>query len=190
MDFEFENLPTDATAGGTPAGREVRRVKSSLRLKYEAETHYIERKIGDLETVRAKLGLSQRKMAQLLLVDPSAWTRWTKGDDQAPPHVFRMLQWYLALEDKYPALDVNFWLNTVAQIPQTTTENDRAELAAARAQLDVSRQALEAAKREIESVRAAIPAPRAGGGWVQQALMVSLAIATGVLVGFLVARFR
>lgn len=27
-----------------------------------------------------------------------------------------MLQWYLALQDKYPALDVNFWLSTVARV--------------------------------------------------------------------------
>lgn len=96
----------------------AKRAKSSLRLKYEAETHVIERKIGDLESIRARLGLSQRKMAQLLLVDPSAWTRWTKGEDEAPPHIYRMLQWYLALEEKYPVLDVNFWLNTVAQVTE------------------------------------------------------------------------
>jgi transcriptional regulator with XRE-family HTH domain len=99
-----------------PSGPVSRRPKSSLRLKYEAETHVIERKLGSLEAIRSTLGLSQRKMAQLLLVDPSAWTRWTKGEDQAPPHIFRMLQWYLALQEKYPALDVNFWLNTVAQV--------------------------------------------------------------------------
>jgi hypothetical protein len=26
-----------------------------------------------------------------------------------------MLQWYLALEEKYPVLDVNFWLSTVSR---------------------------------------------------------------------------
>ena len=95
------------------------RAKTSLRLRYEAESQVIRKKLGDLESIRKQLGLSQRKMCQLLLVDPSAWTRWTRdgagGSDSAPPHVYRMLQWYLALEEKYPALDVNFWLNTVAQ---------------------------------------------------------------------------
>lgn len=61
-------------------------------------------------------------MAQLLLVDPSAWTRWTKGGDEAPPHIYRMLQWYLALEEKYPALDVKFWLQTVTQLPDQTSQ--------------------------------------------------------------------
>jgi hypothetical protein len=61
------------------------------------------------------LGLSQRKMAQLLLVDPSAWTRWTQLDQGAPPHVWRALAWYLALQDKYPALDAAFWLQGVAR---------------------------------------------------------------------------
>jgi transcriptional regulator with XRE-family HTH domain len=108
--------------------RGVRRAKSSLRLKYEAETHVIERKLGDLEAIREKLGLTQRKMAQLLLVDPSAWTRWTKGGDEAPPHIYRMLQWYLALEEKYPALDVNFWLNTVTQVTEKSERIDRRQI--------------------------------------------------------------
>ncbi|MES2965829.1 MAG: hypothetical protein V4760_18250 [Bdellovibrionota bacterium] len=93
------------------------RAKTSLRLRYEAESQVIRKKLGDLESIRNQLGLSQRKIAQLLLVDPSAWTRWTKAGEKAPPHVYRMLQWYLALQDKYPALDVNFWLNTVSQRP-------------------------------------------------------------------------
>ncbi len=98
------------------------RAKSALRLRYEAEALVIERKLGDLESIRDSLGLSQRKMAQLLLVDPSAWTRWTKGGDEAPPHIYRMLQWYLALEEKYPALDVKFWLQTVTQLPDQTSQ--------------------------------------------------------------------
>ncbi|MBK9038127.1 MAG: hypothetical protein IPL83_03015 [Bdellovibrionales bacterium] len=78
------------------------RSKTSLRLKYEAETAVIQKKIGHLEDIRISLGLSRRKMAQLLLVDPSAWTRWTKNEDSAPPHIFRALQWYMALIDKQP----------------------------------------------------------------------------------------
>lgn len=92
-----------------------KRSKSTLRIRYEAEVEVLRRKIGDLETIRERLGLSQRKMSQLLLVDPSAWTRWTKQNENPPPHIYRMLQWYLALQDKYPALDVNFWLHTVAR---------------------------------------------------------------------------
>ena len=91
------------------------RARSSLRQRYEAEARVIERRIGGLEKAREMLGLSQRKMAQLLLVDPSAWTRWTQGSQGAPPHVWRALAWYLALQDKYPALDAAFWLQGVAR---------------------------------------------------------------------------
>ena len=91
------------------------RARSSLRQRYEAEARVIERRIGGLEQAREMLGLSQRKMAQLLLVDPSAWTRWTQSDQGAPPHVWRALAWYLALQEKYPALDAAFWLQGVAR---------------------------------------------------------------------------
>ncbi len=91
------------------------RARSSLRQRYEAEAKVIERRIGGLEKARESLGLSQRKMAQLLLVDPSAWTRWTQTESGAPPHVWRALAWYLALQDKYPALDAAFWLQGVAR---------------------------------------------------------------------------
>ncbi|HRK07383.1 MAG TPA: helix-turn-helix domain-containing protein [Pseudobdellovibrionaceae bacterium] len=92
--------------------------KSSLRLKYEAEVMVLRRKIGGLEEIRARLGLSSRKMAQLLMVDPSAWTRWVQGGDSAPPHIWRALAWYLALEEKYPGLDHQFWLSSVSR-PQS-----------------------------------------------------------------------
>lgn len=90
------------------------RVKSSLRMKYEAEVMAIKKSHGDLEGIRRKLGLSKRKVAQLLLVDPSAWTRWTKKDGEAPPHIFRALQWYLLLQDKHPEYRSSLWLNAVA----------------------------------------------------------------------------
>jgi transcriptional regulator with XRE-family HTH domain len=92
-----------------------KRLKSSLRLRYEAEVSVIKKKLGDLDEMRNLLGISQRKICQLLFVDPSAWTRWTKSGEEAPPHIYRMLTWYLALNDKYPALDVNFWLQTVTR---------------------------------------------------------------------------
>lgn len=123
IDPDFSDISSDVSADLYPdivesagLGPETSRAKSALRLKYEAESEVIRRKLGDLEAIRSQLGLSQRKMAQLLLVDPSAWTRWTKGGETVPPHVYRSLQWYLALEEKYPALDVNFWLSTVSQV--------------------------------------------------------------------------
>lgn len=79
------------------------RSKTSLRLKYEAEVEILTKQMGDLEDVRQRLGLSRRKICQLLLVDPSAWSRWTKSGGQAPPHIYRSLHWYLALVDKHPS---------------------------------------------------------------------------------------
>ena len=113
------------------------RSKSSHRIRYEAEVEILRKKLGDLESIRNQLGLSQRKICQLLFVDPSAWTRWTKGGD-APPHIYRALQWYLALQDKYPALDVNFWLSTVPR---------------ANPSLEMRSTAVELAEQEIRSLK-------------------------------------
>lgn len=84
-------------------GQEKARAKTSLRLKYEAESRVGLQKLGGLEGLRHQLGLSQRQICQLLLVDPSAWTRWCKEESKTPPHVVRALEWYLALERKEPA---------------------------------------------------------------------------------------
>jgi transcriptional regulator with XRE-family HTH domain len=121
MEIELEDSRQAPPRVGTP----THRAKSSLRLKYEAEAQVLRARLGDLESIREKLGLSQRKICQLLLVDPSAWTRWTRSGEVAPPHVYRMLQWYLALNDKYPALDAAFWLSTVSR-DTLTTDRERA----------------------------------------------------------------
>jgi transcriptional regulator with XRE-family HTH domain len=84
--------------------------KTSLRMLYEAQTKVIKGQIGDLESIRLGLGLSQRKMAQLLLVDPSAWSRWIKNPQSVPPQVYRALQWYLALNEKIPGLTPSYFL--------------------------------------------------------------------------------
>lgn len=85
------------------------KAKTSLRMNYEAQVLVIQRQIGGLEEVRLKLGLSARKLCQLLLVDPSAWTRWRKEGD-APPHVWRSLQWYLTLQEKIPGLTPQYFI--------------------------------------------------------------------------------
>ncbi len=87
------------------------RAKTSLRLKYEAESQIILKKFGGLRGIQAKLNLSQRKICQLLLVDPSSWSRWLSDEGKTPPHILRACEWYLALNDKYPGFDVNFWLH-------------------------------------------------------------------------------
>jgi len=119
----FENSFSNAVSDSgvetdfQPPSKSVAR--SSLRLKYEAEVSSLKKRIGSLESMRLELGLSQRKMCQLLLVDPSAWSRWTKSGADAPPHIYRMLQWYLAVQEKYPALDIQFWLSNLTR----TTES-------------------------------------------------------------------
>ena len=78
------------------------RIKSPARMAYEAEVLFLKKQNGDLELIRKRLGLSRRKICQLLLVDPSAWTRWTASEGEAPPHIYRALDWYLAGMEKDP----------------------------------------------------------------------------------------
>lgn len=92
------------------------RSKTSLRMHYEAQVSVIKKQLGTLEDVRLKLGLSQRKMSQLLLVDPSSWTRWNRPEDEAPPHIWRALQWYLTLQEKIPGLTAQYFLGSDPKI--------------------------------------------------------------------------
>lgn len=57
---------------------------------------------GDLESIRKKLALSKKEISELLWVDPSAWSRWTKGVSKPPAHIYRALQWYLELLESNP----------------------------------------------------------------------------------------
>lgn len=70
------------------------------RHEYLVEKERIKNEIGNLEEIRLKLGLSQRRACQLLLVDPSAWTRWNKTE--APPHIYQALKWLLELRKVNP----------------------------------------------------------------------------------------
>lgn len=78
------------------------RIKSPNRRAYEAEVLFLKKQNGELEVIRERLGLSRRKICQLLLVDPSAWTRWTSPGGEAPPHIYKALDWYLAGMEKDP----------------------------------------------------------------------------------------
>ncbi len=69
---------------------------------YFAEKEQIKKELGSLEDIRQALGLSRRKVCQLLLVDPSSWTKWTREEQDAPAYIYRSLQWALAILDKYP----------------------------------------------------------------------------------------
>lgn len=100
------------------------RTKSSLRMHYDAQTIVIERQLEGLEGVRAKLGLTQRKMAQLLLIDPSAWTRWNRPGHRAPGVVWRALQWYMILQEKIPGLTPNYFLASAPSVVRAETLKD------------------------------------------------------------------
>ena len=131
-DLSFENSASNSGV----------RSKTSLRLRYESEARVILRQLGGMEGVRKTLGLSQRKISQLLLVDPSAWSRWVKDESKTPPHVIRALQWYLQLEQKDPSWvqwrefilkreadpGLDRWRKSieakVSQIPSSTTSKD------------------------------------------------------------------
>ncbi|MGZ3825756.1 MAG: hypothetical protein ACXVCR_12430 [Bdellovibrio sp.] len=120
MEFDTQSLGLDSPElGGIKEGfldEDLNpRSKTSLRMHYEAQVSVIQKQIGNLDEIRASLGLSQRKMAQLLLVDPSSWTRWLKGDE-APPHIWRSLQWYLALNEKIPGLTPQYFISTNPQV--------------------------------------------------------------------------
>jgi hypothetical protein len=65
-------------------------VPTSPRVAHFVATH------GDLEAVRGRLGLSKKKISELFWVEPSAWTRWTRGVSQPPEHIYRAIDLYLS----------------------------------------------------------------------------------------------
>src|SRR5689334_21260130 len=91
----FESQIADETIALSRQTPARTRAKTSTRLKYEAETQVFKRDLGGLEDIRIRLGFSRRKICHLLKVDPSAWTRWTKDCEDAPPHIYQSLKWYL-----------------------------------------------------------------------------------------------
>lgn len=121
METEVQPIPPDLFENDVlnesfEEGEVGPRSKTSLRMNYEAQVTVMRRQMGSLESVRLDLGLSQRKMAQLLMVDPSSWTRWTKQGDEAPPHIWRALQWYMALREKIPGLTPHYFTGTNPQV--------------------------------------------------------------------------
>lgn len=96
-------------------GEIAERNKTSLRMHYEAQAEVIKKQIGNLEEIREKIGLSQRKICQLLLVDPSAWSRWMKTR-ATPPHILRALQWYLIIQEKIPGLTPQYFIGKDPQV--------------------------------------------------------------------------
>ncbi len=94
-------IPNTARSIQNP-GKDSEFRNRTLREQYLLEKERIKFEIGDLEQIRISLGYSQRRMCQLLLVDPSAWTRWTKTLSGAPPHVYQALKWLVELKKVNP----------------------------------------------------------------------------------------
>lgn len=113
--MEFEPQRPDSFIEDESAAAADVRSKTSLRMRYEAEAEVIKRQIGDLEKIRTNLGLSARKICQLLMVDPSAWNRWTKQGESAPPHIYRALQWFFIANEKLPGLTTQYFIGGNAE---------------------------------------------------------------------------
>jgi hypothetical protein len=83
---------------------EVQNKFQTLKSEYKSVVELIKLQIGSLEEIRQQLSLSRRQICKLLLVDPSAWTRWTRVDDDAPPHIYQALSWYMQLKQQFPEI--------------------------------------------------------------------------------------
>jgi len=100
------------------------------RERNEITASLIQKQIGDIEQVRATIGLNKKRMCELLLIDPSTWTRWTTGKTTPPPWVYRTLQWGLAVMDKHPEFHPLLINQTAALAPSNTNSLDSSEIRA------------------------------------------------------------
>lgn len=91
------------------------------RHDYLLEREKIKNEIGDLENIRLRLGLSQRRICMLLLVDPSAWTRWNKTE--APPHIYQALRWLLELRKINPDVTAPNNIESRVELLQSATQS-------------------------------------------------------------------
>ncbi|MBO9667363.1 MAG: hypothetical protein J7501_11190 [Bdellovibrio sp.] len=83
-------------------------------------------------------------MSQLLMVDPSSWTRWTRQGDEAPPHIWRALQWYSVLQEKIPGLTPQYFINQSPQVlHQKALQELDGERVARQAEMQVLNQKIE-----------------------------------------------
>lgn len=97
-----------------------------LRDRYLLERDRIKNQIGDLPQILQALGVNQRRACQLLLVDPSAWTRWNKTE--APPHIYQALKWLVMLKTTNPNLFGSTDIETRIDVVQSSTQNKIKEL--------------------------------------------------------------
>ena len=123
-EFDGENSQLSAASTSPLSGPGHLQAKTSLRMRYEAQVEVIKQQIGPIELIKARLGLSSRGLAQLLLVDPSAVTRWMKNPQSIPPMTYRALQWYLALSDKLPGLSPQVFIGRDHKIDELQMQQD------------------------------------------------------------------
>lgn len=97
-----------------------------LRDRYLLERDRIKQQIGNLRQILEALGVNQRRACQLLLVDPSAWTRWNKTE--APPHIYQALKWLVMLKTSNPSLVGSTDIEHRIDLVQSSTQNKLKEL--------------------------------------------------------------
>lgn len=111
MDTEFNSFMPQTQPSAVEGAR---RIWSAQKMRYDAEIDVIRKTHGGLEDMRQKLGLSRRQLCRILMVDPSAWTRWTSPTaggvvgvvaEKAPAHVYKMLA--MILEQGKPVVNEN-----------------------------------------------------------------------------------
>ncbi len=102
--------------------------KSDLKLRdrYLLERDRIKNQLGELPQILEALGVNQRRACQLLLVDPSAWTRWNKTE--APPHIYQALKWLVMLKKTNPNMFGSTDIETRIDSVQSSTQNKFKEL--------------------------------------------------------------
>ncbi len=92
--------------------------------KYGSAIQEIQKQHGGLEDMRVKLNISRKQICDFLMVDPSAWSRWTageKGGDRSavPPHVYRTMA--LIMASSGVQADSAFTPATVRAVARVTT---------------------------------------------------------------------
>ena len=78
--------------------------------------------MGSLEDIRKTLHLSRRKMCQMMLVDPTSWTRRTRDESKVPQHILKALQWNMLLVEKYPSLHPQHKIGMQNDLPRQESD--------------------------------------------------------------------
>lgn len=125
-----------------------------LRQQYLLEKDRIISEIGSLKDIPARLGLSQRRLCRLLLVDPSAWTRWNKTG--APPHIYQALRWLMELQKQNPTITGPIDFSERLDRVQNNTQSKIAAL-----ELTIARLELKLSQMQESSTIQLVPPPDA-----------------------------